>query len=98
MLFEEVVFVSVKLSYQEAKVLLDEHNSKRGSDKKLRFPKKHEMQVFSANKKADKKGWDGVVYWVDSGDEHEASGVVLNTGVSKTFSRTTSVFSTVFVR
>lgn len=97
-MFKEVVHIAVKLNYQEAKDLLDEQNVGRPDSEKLRLPEKHELQTFSANKTADKSLWEGVVYWVDSGDEHEATGVILNTGVSKTFSRTSSVLSVVFVR
>ncbi len=97
-MFEEFVLIGVKLNYQDTESLLEEQNRGRTEDKKLRLPSKQELQVFFANEKLDKGRFTGIVYWVESREEHEASGVVLNTRVSKTFSRTSSILSVVFVR
>ncbi len=97
-MFIDVSHVSTKLTYEEASTLLEEKNSVLTKDKKFRFPTRHEMQTFSADRTADKSCWNGVVYWIESGDKHDVSGVVLNTGISKSFSRTGTTLSVVFVR
>jgi len=97
-MFEEVVLIGAKLNYQEMKSLLEEKNQGRAVDKRLRLPSKHELQVFFADKTVDKSLFTGIVYWVESGEDHEVSGVALSTCLSKTFSRTGSTLSVVFVR
>lgn len=97
-MFEEVVPIDTKLNYQEMKSLLEEQNCGRSEDKKLRLPRRHELQVFFADKTVDKSLFTDIVYWVESGEDYEVSGVAISTCLSKTFSRTGLTLSVVFVR
>lgn len=97
-MFKELVLIGVKLNYQDTESLLEEQNRGRTEDKRLRLPSRHELQVFFADKTVDKSLFTGIIYWVESGENHEASGVAISTCLSKTFSRTGLTLSVVFVR